>query len=302
MSKILLSRRSVLANTFALGAVAVVGRGVAFAQQTSSTPAAGALDAATEAGWVKFNLNSASSDQYLTIPDMTDRMTREYDEYRPYTSILTFRKEIGKYVGDDVTAGYERYVFVPVDPTQADADTLQQLPGVSADDAATLAKGVPYADDNAFLAALAQVVSAEQAAWAPQFLASSAGVTATWVKYNLNTATNDQLLSIPAVTDTVAQAIAQDRPYATISQFRTAIGKSVDSSVVTGLEKDLFVPVDPARADADTLAQIPGVSADEASDLAKGVPYADANALLAAVAKVVSTDQATLTAVYVKSA
>lgn len=296
-----LSRRNLLAGTLALGAFAAVGRGVSRAQESGATPAAG-LDAATEAGWIRFNLNSGSPEQFLTIPAMSDRMVDEFQEYRPYTSIEQFRKEIGKYVSEEEVAAYERYVFVPVDPSQADEATLQQIPGIGADEAAELAKGVPYADANAFLGALAQYVSTEQAGWAPQFVAGSAGATATWVKYNLNTGTKDQFLTIPDMSDRMTDEFAEYRPYTSILQFRKEIAKYVEETQVAAYERYVYVPVDPSQVDADTLQQLPGVSADAAAELAKSVPYADANALLTAVGRVVSADQAAAAAAYVPTA
>ena len=85
------------------------------------------------AAWTKFNLNSAGNDQFVTIPGVGDKMLDEFNEYKPYSSILQFCTEIGKYVDDSEVAAYEAYLFVPVDPNTADSDTLQQLPGVSSD-------------------------------------------------------------------------------------------------------------------------------------------------------------------------
>ena len=98
-------------------------------------------------------------------------MLREFNEYKPYTSIAQVRQEIGKYVDDAQVAAWERYIFVPVDPASADEATLQQLPGVSADDVGTLAGSVPFADAGAFSTALAAVVSPEQATLASGYLA-----------------------------------------------------------------------------------------------------------------------------------
>jgi radical SAM superfamily enzyme with C-terminal helix-hairpin-helix motif len=53
-------------------------------------------------------------------------------------------------------AEYERYVFVPVDLEAADAETLMQLPGVDAEQAAALEAGQPYASADAFLEAYGQ--------------------------------------------------------------------------------------------------------------------------------------------------
>ncbi len=135
----------------------------AYAAQASATPEA--TPAIT-----KLNLNTATDDEILTVPGVGDRMLRELKEYRPYTSILQFRKEIGKYVSDDQVAAYENYVFVPVDPNQADAETLKQLPGVTDDIAAKLIASRPYASTDAFLKALGSYVTPEQVAEAKAYL------------------------------------------------------------------------------------------------------------------------------------
>ncbi|MEZ4518070.1 MAG: hypothetical protein R3C44_15035 [Chloroflexota bacterium] len=69
-------------------------------------------------------------------------MTREFLEHRPYISIQQFH-EIGKYVDDAQVTEWEQYVYVPVDPNNSDADTLQQLPGVDETIAADLIAGRP---------------------------------------------------------------------------------------------------------------------------------------------------------------
>ena len=97
-------------------------------------------------------------------------MVREFGEYRPYVSIQQFRKEIGKYVDAAQVAEYEKYVYVPVNVNDADEATLQQIPGVDATAAAALVAGRPYADNQAFLAKLAEVAPQSDAATAAAYL------------------------------------------------------------------------------------------------------------------------------------
>jgi DNA uptake protein ComE-like DNA-binding protein len=137
---------------------------------SSSTASTGANDATASA---KLNLNTATKEQFLTVPGVGDRFVREFEEYRPYTSITQFRRELGKYVSQDQVATWEKYVYVPVAPNQADAATLQQLPGVTADIAAQLIAARPYASTDAFLSKLAQLVPSDQAAAARTYVAAS---------------------------------------------------------------------------------------------------------------------------------
>jgi DNA uptake protein ComE-like DNA-binding protein len=60
--------------------------------------------------FVPVNLNGASDEDILSIPGAGKRMLREFKEYRPYTNIEKFRKEIGKYVDKKEVTRLERYV------------------------------------------------------------------------------------------------------------------------------------------------------------------------------------------------
>jgi DNA uptake protein ComE-like DNA-binding protein len=121
-------------------------------------------------GDAKLNLNTTPKDAFLAVPNAGPRMAREFDEYRPYVSILQFRKEIGKYVDADKVAAFEQFVFVPIKVDACDAATLQQIPGVDEAKANALVAGRPYGTNDAFLKALAGHVSADAVAVAKTYL------------------------------------------------------------------------------------------------------------------------------------
>ncbi|MCZ7571284.1 MAG: helix-hairpin-helix domain-containing protein [Ardenticatenaceae bacterium] len=119
----------------------------------------------------KLDLNEVTEAELLsTIPNFSNRMVREFLEYRPYISIQQFRREIGKYVSAEQVVEYEQYVYVPVDVNEADAETLKQLPGVDDAVAATLIAHRPYDSNAAFLEALALHVPSEELAAAASYL------------------------------------------------------------------------------------------------------------------------------------
>ena len=62
--------------------------------------------------WTPIDLNTATDDEILLIPGVGSRMLREFKEYRPYTSMDQFRREIGKYVDDAELARLERFVAI----------------------------------------------------------------------------------------------------------------------------------------------------------------------------------------------
>ncbi len=72
---------------------------------TSSTSASGGAI-------VPININTATDAEILKIPGVGPRMLREFKEYRPYTSIEQFRREIGKYVDKAEVARLEQYITI----------------------------------------------------------------------------------------------------------------------------------------------------------------------------------------------
>jgi DNA uptake protein ComE-like DNA-binding protein len=62
--------------------------------------------------WIPIDLNTATDEQILLIPGIGERMLHEFKEYRPYTNIEQFRREMGKYVDETEVARMERYVTI----------------------------------------------------------------------------------------------------------------------------------------------------------------------------------------------
>jgi DNA uptake protein ComE-like DNA-binding protein len=121
----------------------------------------------------KLNVNTASEEELMkTIPGMGKRMVHEFEEYRPYKSIQQFRKEIGKYVNAQQIADYEKYIYVPISVNDADAATLQQIPGLDATEAQALVAARPFASNDAFLSKLAGSVSQSELAVAKTYLSN----------------------------------------------------------------------------------------------------------------------------------
>jgi DNA uptake protein ComE-like DNA-binding protein len=118
-------------------------------------------------------VNTASANDLLkTIPGMGNRMVHEFEEYRPYKSIQQFRREIGKYVDAAQVAEYEKYIYVPIAVNDADALTLQQIPGLDATEAQALIAARPFASNDAFLTKLAGSISEAELAVAKTYLSN----------------------------------------------------------------------------------------------------------------------------------
>jgi len=62
--------------------------------------------------WMPIDLNKATGEEMQLIPGVGAKMEHEFEEYRPYTNIERFRREIGKYVDAAEVARLERYVEI----------------------------------------------------------------------------------------------------------------------------------------------------------------------------------------------
>ncbi len=100
--------------------------------------------------FIPLNLNAASGDEIMLIPGMNNRMTHEFEEYRPYTSLEQFRQEIGKYVDEAEVARLEQYVFVPLNLNSATRDDFATVPGASNRMVREFLEYQPYSDMDHF--------------------------------------------------------------------------------------------------------------------------------------------------------
>lgn len=80
--------------------------GVAFAEFAK----ANGIDAVLDDVFIPLSLNKTAEEDFLVIPDLSERMAHEFIEYRPYTSMAQFEGEMGKYVNAEEVARLRRYV------------------------------------------------------------------------------------------------------------------------------------------------------------------------------------------------
>ena len=112
----------------------------------------------------QIDLNSASRDEIMLIPGMSKRMAHEFEEYRPYTSLEQFRREIGKYVDDNEVARLEQYVFIPLNLNSASADDLMTIPGMTAKMVHEFEEYRPYSSMEQFRREIGKYVDGDEVA------------------------------------------------------------------------------------------------------------------------------------------
>lgn len=120
--------------------------------------------------FVHINLNTGTREEILLIPGVGNRMLREFLEYRPYTALSVFHREIDKYVDDAELARLEQYVFVPIDLNKAsDADILT-IPGLGNRMLREFKEYRPYDGIERFRREIGKYVSKEEVARLERFV------------------------------------------------------------------------------------------------------------------------------------
>lgn len=113
-----------------------------------------------------------------------------------------------------------------LNPNTATEAQIRAIPGVSAELAADIARGRPYAGQ----AALHRVIGAKvPAAQQPAIYAS------IFVPVKLNTATDEELRTIPGMTERMLHEFKEYRPYRDMTVFRREIGKYVTETELNRL-------------------------------------------------------------------
>lgn len=112
----------------------------------------------------QINLNTASRAEIMLVPGMTSRMAHEFEEYRPYTSLEQFRREIGKYVDASEVARFEQYVFVPLNLNSASAEAFMTIPGMTSRMVHEFEEYRPYTSMEQFRREIGKYVDAKEVA------------------------------------------------------------------------------------------------------------------------------------------
>ena len=114
--------------------------------------------------FVHINLNTAADAEILLIPNLGNRMLREFKEYRPYQGMAQFRREMGKYVDAKEVARLEQYVFVPINLNTASDEDILSIPGLGARMLREFKEYRPYKNMEQFRKEIGKYVNAKEIA------------------------------------------------------------------------------------------------------------------------------------------
>jgi len=174
------------------------------------------------------NPNLASSAELGGVPGLPSAAVAEIEERRPFLRMDDLHALVTRHVSSDALEGVYRAMWVPIDLNDVKEEEILLIPGVGARMLHEFEEYRPYAGLAEFHREIGKYVDDAELARLAQYV---------YVRIDLNTASEEAILSIPGVGARMLHEFEEYRPYESMAQFRREIGKYVDDAELSRLER-----------------------------------------------------------------
>jgi DNA uptake protein ComE-like DNA-binding protein len=186
------------------------------------------------------NPNLAKAEELEKVPHITVDIAKALIEKRPFLRTA----DLDKFLVEQKLTPEQRKeiygkVFLQLNLNKATEDEMKLIPNMGPRMIREFKEYQPYSAMSQFRREMAKYVDAKEVARLEQYV---------FVPLALNTASDEDLLTIPGLGNRMLREFKEYRPYRNIEQFRREIGKYVDAKEVARLES--YVTLGEAAADA----------------------------------------------------
>ena len=173
--------------------------------------------------------NTAAEKDLLTFPSMTPAIVKGLIEKRPFASIVDLNAYLlSQSLTAQQAAAFYGKAFVHINLNTATREEIILIPGAGNRMAREFAEYRPWRNFAQFDKEIGKYVGPAETARLAQYC---------FIPINLNTATDEDILSIPGLGQRMLREFKEYRPYKTIEQFRKEIGKYVGPKEVARFER-----------------------------------------------------------------
>lgn len=171
--------------------------------------------------------------ELLAMPHMTPAIARALVAARPFDSILALNAFLlgQKLTQEQATAFYTR-AFVHINLNTATREEILLIPGAGPRMAREFAEYRPWTTWTQFEREIGKYVGVAEAARLAQY---------GFIPVPLNTATDQDILSIPGAGPRMVREFKEYRPWRSFAQFEREIGKYVDAREVRRLRRYVVI-------------------------------------------------------------
>lgn len=172
--------------------------------------------------------NTAAERDIAGLPHMTPELAKALVAARPFLSVAEFDEFLGKSLTrEQRTALYPR-LFLHLNLNTATREEIALVPGIGPRMIREFLEYRPYRGLAQFRREMGKYVNADEVARMEQYV---------YVPMDLNSASDEDLMTIPGFGPRMLREFKEYRPYRGIEQFRREIGKYVNAKEVARLER-----------------------------------------------------------------
>ncbi len=178
------------------------------------------------------NPNQVGEEELKALPHVTDALAASLMENRPYLSMLAVDALISKSLDEAEREALYVKLFLPINLNTASREEILLVPGVGARMAHEFEEYRPYRALAQFQREMGKYVDDDEVARMEQYV---------FIPIDLNSASDEDILSIPGLGQRMLREFKEYRPYKNIEQFRREMGKYVDEKEVARLERYVII-------------------------------------------------------------
>ena len=176
--------------------------------------------------------NTVPEAEIATMPNMTADLAKALVAARPFANATALEAHLATKLSAEQRAALYARLFVHVDLNSAAREEIALIPGMGPRMIREFLEYRPYKDMAVFRREIGKYVSTEEVARLEQY---------TFVPMDINTASDDDLMTIPGLGPRMLREFKEYRPYRNVEQFRREIGKYVDAKEVARLERYIAI-------------------------------------------------------------
>jgi DNA uptake protein ComE-like DNA-binding protein len=185
-----------------------------------------------QAGRGLADFNVAVEKDLLALPHLNAALAREILDQRPFLSITNLDAVLSKSLSKEQRTELYGKAFIHVNLNTAPRAELLLIPGLGNRMAHEFEEYRPYKLLAQFRREIGKYVDAKEVARLEQYV---------FLPIKLNTASDEEILTIPGLGSRMLHEFKEYRPYKNIEQFRREMGKYVDKKEVARLERYVVV-------------------------------------------------------------
>jgi DNA uptake protein ComE-like DNA-binding protein len=178
------------------------------------------------------NPDLAAEKDLLALPHMNAALVKSIIEQRPFLNMHDLNALLAKSLKQNQLTELYGKMFVQINLNTAKDDEILMIPGVGKRMLHEFLEYRPYRTMAQFRKEIGKYVDDKEVARLEQYV---------FVPIPLNTASDEDILTIPGLGSRMLREFKEYRPYKNIEQFRKEIGKYVDKKDVARLERYVTV-------------------------------------------------------------